>query len=68
MCAAFEFVVLLQAAPVIFLMATQGEGDPCDNSATFYEAMNSTERDPDSLAQLRFAVFGCENMTGWRWG
>ena len=39
-----------ETAPVIFLMATHGEGEPTDNAVAFYEYMNDKDsRSPGTL-------------------
>ena len=48
-------------APVVFLMATHGEGEPTDNALAFYKYLNEPEREADELASLRFAAFALGN-------
>ena len=48
-------------APVVFLMATHGEGEPTDNALTFFKYFNEPERGADELASLRFAAFALGN-------
>lgn len=50
-----------EKAPVVFLMATHGEGEPTDNAFAFYQYMGSDERAPSELATLRFACFALGN-------
>jgi NADPH-ferrihemoprotein reductase len=47
--------------PVVFLMATQGEGDPTDNAVAFYKWANEPDRAADALAAVSFAAFGLGN-------
>ena len=42
-------------APVIFLLATHGEGEPTDNTAAFYKFIE--EERCDNLKSLKFASF-----------
>ena len=46
-------------APVIFLMATHGEGEPTDNAVPFYKFFE--EERCDNLKSVKFAVFGLGN-------
>ena len=48
-------------APVVFLMATHGEGEPPDNALAFFKYFNEPDREADELASLRFAAFGLGN-------
>ena len=51
-----------EAAPVIFLMATHGEGEPTDNAKPFYEWLEDSDaRGPSCLSSVRFAAFGLGN-------
>jgi len=46
-------------APVIFLMATHGEGEPTDNAVAFYRFFE--EERCDNLKSVKFSVFGLGN-------
>merc|ERR1719163_1010523 len=48
-----------EEGPVIFLMATHGEGEPTDNAVVFYNALKECE--DDKFASLKYAVFGLGN-------
>mmetsp|Transcript_69719 Transcript_69719/g.138225 ORF Transcript_69719/g.138225 Transcript_69719/m.138225 type:complete len:652 (-) Transcript_69719:421-2376(-) len=50
-----------EEAPVIFLMATHGEGEPTDNAVEFYKWCNDPDRNGSELASLRFAAFALGN-------
>jgi len=50
-----------EAAPVIFLMATHGEGEPTDNAVEFYKWSNDDDRQGAELTSLRFACFALGN-------
>ena len=50
-----------EKAPVIFLMATHGEGEPTDNADEFYKWANDADRTGDELSDLRYAVFALGN-------
>ena len=43
----------------IFIMATYGEGDPCDNAVSFWDWIGSSK--DISLANIRYAAFGLGN-------
>merc|ERR1719191_4745 len=47
-------------APVVFLMATHGEGEPTDNAVPFYKFVEG-ERMGTNLKSLRFAAFALGN-------
>ena len=47
----------------IFVLATYGEGEPTDNAKEFYEWLMSEEREPGSLSNLKYTVFGLGNKT-----
>lgn len=47
--------------PVVFLLATQGEGDPTDNAVAFYKWASESSRGADELAAISFAAFGLGN-------
>ena len=47
--------------PVVFLMATHGEGDPTDNSLAFYKWVNDPDRSAADLPGLSYAAFGLGN-------
>jgi len=46
---------------IIFLMATQGEGDPTDNARGFHDWMKSKEREGDELSKVSYTCFGLGN-------
>merc|ERR1719502_2436375 len=46
-------------APVLFLMATHGEGEPTDNAMSFYKYFEDERC--DNLKSLRFAAFALGN-------
>ena len=46
-------------APVVFLMATHGEGEPTDNAAAFYKFLEDERC--DNLKSVRFAAFALGN-------
>ena len=51
-----------EAAPVVLLMATHGEGEPTDNAVEFYNWANDKERDEERpFGGLRYAVFALGN-------
>ena len=51
-----------EAAPVVLLMATHGEGEPTDNAVEFYKWANDKERDEERpFGGLRYAVFALGN-------
>ena len=45
----------------VFLMATFGEGEPTDNSASFYEWLNNSARIESDAAGVPYAVFALGN-------
>ena len=45
----------------VFLMATFGEGEPTDNSASFYEWLSSSARTDSDAAGVPYAVFALGN-------
>ena len=47
--------------PVLFLMATHGEGEPTDNALSFYKWANEVERPAGLLSNLSYATFGLGN-------
>ena len=43
-------------SPVLFLLATHGEGEPTDNASQFYAYMNEAGRAVDEMTQaLRYS-------------
>ena len=50
-----------EKAPCVFLMATNGEGEPTDNAMEFYSWANDEDPSAEALSALRFAVFGLGN-------
>ncbi|TVY69339.1 NADPH--cytochrome P450 reductase [Fusarium oxysporum f. sp. cubense] len=51
---------------VIFFLATYGDGEPTENAVTFFDTIaseGSELMEPDSLANLRYGVFGFGNST-----
>ena len=48
-------------APVVFLMSTNGEGEPTDNAMDFYAWANDEDPSAGTLSGLRYAVFGLGN-------
>ena len=51
-----------EEAPVVFLMATHGEGDPTDNAVQWYKHLNNeAERQPGELRGVRCATFALGN-------
>ena len=50
-----------EKAPVFFLVATYGEGDPTDSGVDFQKWLMSAERNAEPLSQLRFGVFALGN-------
>lgn len=51
-----------EEAPVVFLLATYGEGEPTDNAKEFYEWLMDSSLDAD-LSSLKYTVFGLGNTT-----
>jgi len=51
-----------EEAPVVFLMATHGEGDPSDNAVQWYKHLNNEAvRQPGELKGVRCATFALGN-------
>lgn len=48
-------------SPIIFLLATNGEGEPTDNAIPFYRWANASERGSAELGDLRYAAFALGN-------
>jgi NADPH-ferrihemoprotein reductase len=52
--------ILIWQAPVVFLMATHGEGEPTDNAVPFYKFIEA-EQMGTNLKAVRFAAFALGN-------
>eukprot|EP01113_Clastostelium_recurvatum_P020153 TRINITY_DN2394_c0_g1_i2.p1 TRINITY_DN2394_c0_g1~~TRINITY_DN2394_c0_g1_i2.p1 ORF type:complete len:672 (-),score=203.79 TRINITY_DN2394_c0_g1_i2:142-2157(-) len=59
----FEPDDLARETCVIFCLATHGEGQPTDNAKAFYQWLMDAEKNPATLANVEYAVFGLGNKT-----
>jgi NADPH-ferrihemoprotein reductase len=50
-----------ESAPIFFLVATYGEGDPTDSAVEFQTWLMDKEREFEPLSQLKFGVFALGN-------
>jgi len=48
---------------VVMCLATYGEGEPTDNAKDFYDWIMDEDREPDSLSNVKFCIFGLGNKT-----
>lgn len=59
----FELEQLQEDGCAVFCVATYGEGDPTDNAIDFFKVIKDKQREleDDTLANLKFTVFGLGN-------
>jgi len=59
----FDMDDMIDTELALFCMATYGEGEPTDNARNFWTWMKEEEHEDDTLANMKFSVFGLGNKT-----